>query len=351
MTSPVCPAPVVSERVEMLHGAGGRRAHSLIETVFRSAFSSPETESVLDGTCHDSAVLPWDSARVAVTTDSYVVTPLFFPGGDIGRLAVLGTLNDLAMVGARPVALTAGFVLEEGLPISILRSVVESMASAARERGVSVVAGDTKVVERGQADGLFITTTGVGAPATEVVFSPARIQAGDAVIVSGDLGRHGMAVLAAREGFGFEGVGDSDLAALWPAVSAVLGEAEHVAVLRDLTRGGLGAVLNELSEQGRVQIDVEEHAIAVSEPVSAACELLGLDPLYVANEGRFVAIVRADAVERVLRALRGCAVSSQSTVIGSVTAAECEPGVTLRSRLGTRRPVDWLGAEQLPRIC
>ena len=253
---------------------------------------------------HDSAVLPTDGARLAFTTDSYVVNPLFFPGGDIGKLAVCGTVNDLAMAGARPAYLGAGFILEEGLPMETLRRVVASMAEAARAAGVRIVTGDTKVVDRGKGDGIFINTSGVGWVPPGVEISPARVAPGDAILLSGDLGRHGVAIMSVREGLQFEGVLESDCAPLADLVAAMLATGADIHCLRDLTRGGLAAALNEIALDARVGIEIDESAIPVAEPVAAACELLGLDPLYVANEGRLVAFVPAAAADRVLEVMR-----------------------------------------------
>lgn len=318
----------------------------LIEGMFLPAFRSAEEQAPP----HDSAVLELDGTRLAFTTDTFVVSPLFFPGGDIGRLAVFGTVNDLAMAGAKPVWLSAAFILEEGLPMETLSRVVASMRHAAEEVGVEIVTGDTKVVDRGKGDGIFINTAGVGLIPEGVEISPARVAPGDAVILSGDLGRHGIAVMSVREGLSFEGALPSDCASLAGVVEALVGAGSEVHCLRDLTRGGLAAALNEIADHARVGIELDETSIPVAEPVAGACELLGLDPLYVANEGRLVAIVPAEAAECTLEAMRAQPVASQAAIIGTVT--DTRPGtVELRSPLGSARIVDLLSGEQFPRIC
>ncbi len=287
---------------------------------------------------------------MAFTTDTFVVSPLFFPGGDIGRLAVFGTVNDLAMAGARPVALSAGFVLEEGLPLDTLRRVVRSMAQAARQAGVRVVTGDTKVVDRGKGDGVFINTAGVGLVPPGIEVSPQRVAVGDAVLISGDLGRHGLAVMSLREGLEFETELESDCAPLADLVQAMLAAGTEVHCLRDLTRGGLAAALNEIAQDAGVGIELDEAAIPVCPPVAAACELLGLDPLYAANEGRLVAFVPAEAAEQVLRIMQAHPHAPQPAIIGRVTRQH--PGIVeLRSLLHGGRVLDLLSGEQMPRIC
>jgi len=295
-------------------------------------------------------VLELDGARLAFTTDTFVVSPLFFPGGDIGRLAVFGTVNDLAMAGAKPVWLSAAFILEEGLPMETLCRVVASMREAAEEVGVEIVTGDTKVVDRGKGDGIFINTAGVGRVPPGVEISPARVAPGDAVILSGDLGRHGIAVMSVREGLRFEGAPESDCASLSGLVEALVDAGSDLHCLRDLTRGGLAAALCEIADHARVGIELDEASISVAEPVAGACELLGLDPLYVANEGRLAAIVPAEAAERTLEIMRSHPVASEAAIIGTVSDAR--PGtVELRGPLGAGRIVDLLSGEQLPRIC
>ncbi len=364
-----CPAPLAHHAtVQMAHGGGGRLMRNLIESVFLPAFAEvlprgPQSAGVgkcpsplssllspLSSPPHDAAVLPTAAPRLAFTTDSFVVNPLFFPGGDIGKLAVCGTVNDLAMAGARPAYLSAGFILEEGLSMETLRRVVASMAETARAVGVRIVTGDTKVVDRGKADGIFINTAGVGWVAEGVEISPTRVRPGDAILLSGDLGRHGMAIMSVREGLRFEGAAESDCAPLDQLVAAMLAAAGDVHCLRDLTRGGLAAALNEIALDAGVGIEIEESAIPVIEPVAAACELLGLDPFYVANEGRLVAFVPPSAAEKVLEAMRRHPAAVGPCRIGTVTDAHSGV-VELRGRFGGRRIVDLLSGEQMPRIC
>jgi hydrogenase expression/formation protein HypE len=285
-----------------------------------------------------------------MTTDTYVVQPLIFPGGTIGDLAVNGTVNDLAMCGARPFALSAGFVLEEGLSMETLRTIVASMAKAARVAEVPIVTGDTKVVDKGKGDQLFVNTAGIGVLVAPNPVAPESIRPGDAVLVSGDLGAHGIAILSVREGLNFEGVVYSDTAPLWPAVEALFEAGIEVHCLRDLTRGGLSSALNEIASVAQLRINVEETLIPVSDAVRGACELLGLDPLYVANEGRFVAFVRENNANRALEILRSQTVSAGALRIGTVH--ENPSGIViLRTRVGGNRVLDMLSGEQLPRIC
>lgn len=341
-----CPAPHHdTERVQMAHGGGGRMMQRLIREFFRTAFDNP-----LLAAEHDGAAFSVPGKRMALTTDAYVIQPLFFPGGDIGSLAVHGTVNDLAMCGARPLYLSASFILEEGLPLSLLKRVVHSMATAAAESGVSVVTGDTKVVECGKADGLYISTAGVGSIDHDLTIGPAAIQPGDAVLLSGDLGRHGIAVLAARESLQFGESLLSDCASLAAPVGALLDAGMEIHCLRDLTRGGLAAGLVETASKAQVQVEVEESRLEVLEPVRGACELLGLDPLLVANEGRFVAYLPERDVSKALRILKDFAPTANSRQIGK-TFASREGRVTLITPHGTRRVLDLPNGEQLPRIC
>jgi hydrogenase expression/formation protein HypE len=337
----------ISERAEITigHGGGGRLTEDLVSSIFRPAFANPELECR-----HDGAVLQANGARLAFTTDAHVVSPLFFPGGDIGRVAVNGTVNDLAMCGARPLWLSAGFVLEEGLPIETLRRVAASMSAAAAAAGVAIVTGDTKVVERGKGDGLYVTTAGVGLIEHDLSIGPANIRDGDAVILSGDVGRHGMAIMAVREGLAFESPIESDCAPLAAPVGALLAAGLEVHCLRDLTRGGLATALVELAETRKVVIAIDERAVPVSEAVRGACEILGLEPLYVANEGRFVCFVpEADAPEA-LEVLARTAPGGPPAVIGRVRASSAGE-VSLRSVIGAERILHRLSGEQLPRIC
>jgi hydrogenase expression/formation protein HypE len=343
-----CPLPrTPTGRILLAHGAGGRLSRDLFETVFLPAFDNDRLR-----TRHDGAVLPAlpAGARVAFTTDSYVVRPLFFPGGDIGTLAVNGSVNDLAMCGARPLALSAGFVIEEGFEIDALRRITVSMARAAADAGVEIVTGDTKVVDKGKGDGVFINTSGVGVVEFPHRIAPASVRAGDRILVSGDLGRHGVAILSARESLGFETELVSDCAPLAAPVLDLLDAGIDVHCLRDLTRGGLGAALVEIAESSGCGLDIVEEAIPVPDDVAGACELLGLDPLYIANEGRFAAFVAAGDAERAVEVLRRHAVSSDARVIGEVVAST-EMWVRMKTRLGSWRIVDLPAGELLPRIC
>lgn len=344
--SPSCPLPIQQHpQVMLAHGGGGKLMQNLIEQVFLPSFRNPLLESR-----HDGAVLEIGDERLAFTTDSYVVRPLFFPGGDIGTLAVNGTVNDLAMCGARPLYLSAGFIIEEGLPMETLWRVAQSMRVAAEGAGVQVVTGDTKVVDRGKGDGLYINTAGIGRVESGLNISPASVRAGDAVLLSGDIGRHGMAIMAMREGLAFESTIQSDCAPLVGPVMRLLAAGIEVHCLRDATRGGLASALVEIAEAAQARVQVDEVSIAVADEVRGACEILGLDPLYVANEGRFVAFVRESDAVRALEVLRSESVSAGAAPIGRVH----EKGsslVTLRSRIGATRVVDMLSGEQLPRIC
>jgi hydrogenase expression/formation protein HypE len=341
-----CPPPLpAGDRVLLAHGGGGKLTNQLIEKVFLPAFANAPLDAR-----HDGALLTLNGARLAFTTDSYVVRPLVFPGGNIGDLAVNGTVNDLAMCGARPCYLSAGFILEEGLPMETLRAVVRSMAEAAKAAGVTLVTGDTKVVDKGKGDGLFLNTAGIGVVEMPRDVGPAAVRPGDAVIVSGDLGSHGVAILSVREGLEFESPIQSDTAPLWAPVAALLEAGVEVHCLRDLTRGGLASALNEIAAAGGVGIRIRETAVPVAEAVQGACEILGLDPLYVANEGRFAAFVPERDVARALDALRRLPVSSRASLIGAVTEGP-RGVVALESRIGGNRILDMLSGEQLPRIC
>jgi hydrogenase expression/formation protein HypE len=343
-----CPAPrVADDRIVLAHGGGGRLTHQLIEKIFLPAFSNPALEQR-----HDGAVLSVKGSRLAFTTDSFVVQPLIFPGGNIGDLAIHGTVNDLAMCGARPLYLGAGFILEEGLSMETLRTVVASMQEAAARAGVQLVTGDTKVVDKGKGDGLFVNTSGIGVIEMNVktTVGPAAVQVGDSVIVSGDLGRHGIAILSVRQGLEFESPILSDSANVWPAVEALLNAGIEVHCLRDLTRGGLATTLNEIAADRGVCIKLEETLMPVDEIVEGACEILGLDPLYVANEGRFAAFVPAAQTEAALDVLRKVPVSQGAVAVGKVEEAP-RGLVVLQSRIGGNRVVDMLSGEQLPRIC
>jgi hydrogenase expression/formation protein HypE len=343
-----CPVPrVADDRIVLAHGGGGRLTHQLIEKVFIPAFSNSMLEER-----HDGAVLRINGSRLAFTTDSFVVRPLIFPGGNIGDLAVNGTVNDLAMCGARPLYLSSGFILEEGLEMDTLQTVVAAMQEAAASAKVKLVTGDTKVVDKGKGDGIFVNTSGIGVIEANVkqTIGPASVQVGDAVIVSGDLGRHGIAILSVREGLEFESPILSDTASVWPAVEALLNAGIEIHCLRDLTRGGLATTLNEIAADRNVCIKLEETLIPVDETVQSACEILGLDPLYVANEGRFAVFVPPAQAGAALEIMKSVPVSQGSVCIGGV---EENPGrmVVLQSRIGGNRVVDMLSGEQLPRIC
>jgi hydrogenase expression/formation protein HypE len=341
-----CPIPTADyPAVLMAHGGGGTLMHQLIERMIVPTFANPALE-----TRHDGALLEVQGARLAFTTDSYVVQPLFFPGGDIGALAVNGTVNDLAMCGARPLYLSAGLIIEEGLPFETLWRVLQSMRRAADAAGVKLVTGDTKVVDRGSGDGIFINTAGIGVVEHELRIGPAQVRAGDAVLVNGDLGRHGMAVMAVREGLAFESTITSDCAALAGLVRQLLDAGIAIHCMRDLTRGGLASALVEIAEAGRLAITIDEPSIPVCEDVRGACELLGLDPLYVANEGRFVCFVPAAQAGQALAVMRAHPLGAGAACIGNV--AGTTPGlVTMTSAIGAERIVDMLSGEQLPRIC
>jgi hydrogenase expression/formation protein HypE len=345
----VCPAPLAQrDRIVLGHGSGGRLSAELLQDIFLPLFSNP----VLDR-MDDQAIVEIGGARVAFTTDSFVVQPLFFPGGDIGSLAVHGTINDLAMGGALPLFLSAGFILEEGFSTEQLRRIAESMALAARAAGVSIVTGDTKVVERGKGDGVFINTTGIGVVPAGVRLSASQARPGDRVILSGSIGDHGIAILAKREGLEFETEIQSDSAALHNLVTRMLAVspgANAIRCLRDPTRGGVSSSLNEIAAQSRVSIQIEETSIPVREEVRGACELLGLDPLYVANEGKLLAIVAPEAADRILASMRSDPRGAEAAIIGCV-GDESAGLVTMRTAFGSTRIVDMLAGEQLPRIC
>lgn len=342
-----CPLPYVDDAcVTLAHGGGGRLAWELLENVFLPALGDPARHER-----HDGAVLDPAGAQVAFSTDAHVVSPLFFPGGSIGHLAVCGTVNDLAMCGAEPRWLSAAFVLEEGLPIATLRQVLADMRTAADAAGVSIVTGDTKVVERGKADGLYVITAGVGLVRAPEPVRPRAVKPGDAVLLSGDLGRHGAAVLSIREGLEFEPAPLSDCQALHRPVLALLAAGVEVHCLRDCTRGGLTAALTEIARDGGVHLRIRETAIPVSPGVAAACELLGLDPLQLACEGRFIAFVPAAQAARALDVLQADPAAIAAVEIGTVTAMAASGAVELETSLGVLRALDLPAGAQLPRIC
>lgn len=343
----VCTPPLPhGEQIVMGHGAGGRMSHQLIQKAFISAFDNPALRAGDDAARLESHL----HQNLAISTDSHVVFPLFFPGGDIGRLAVCGTVNDVAMLGAKPLYLTAGFILEEGLPMETLKLVVASMKSAADEAGVHIVAGDTKVVQKGKADGLYITTAGVGVVRAGVTIGGAQAQVGDVIILSGSIGDHGIAVLGARGELGFQSTIQSDIAPLNHLIDAMLDTSNNVHVLRDPTRGGLATTLNEIATQSNVGILLDEETIPVHPEVGAACEMLGFDPLYIANEGKLVTMVAHEDAESILKAMKATRYGEGAVIIGKVTAEP--PGrVLLKTALGSTRVVDMLAGEMLPRIC
>lgn len=341
-----CPVPFSSHtEITIGHGGGGRLTQDLIDRVFRRAFAQPALDAQ-----HDGALLAAGGARLAFTTDAHVVSPLFFPGGDIGTVAVNGTVNDLAMCGARPLWLSAAFILEEGFPIATLERIAAAMGAAAQAAGVAIVTGDTKVVERGKGDGLYVTTAGVGLIEHGLTVAPASIRAGDAVLLSGDIGRHGMAILATRAGLAFESPIESDCASLAASVQALLAAGLEIHCLRDLTRGGLATALIELAESSGLAIAVDEQAIPVTDVVRGAAEILGLEPSYVANEGRFVCLLPEAQAEAALAILAATAPGGPPARIGRVRPGPAGTA-TLRSVIGAERVLDRLSGEQLPRIC
>ncbi|MBA4707585.1 hydrogenase expression/formation protein HypE [Aquitalea aquatica] len=331
--------------VNLTHGSGGRAMAQLVSELFAAEFAN---DWLAQG--NDQAILPPPGARIAIATDSHVISPLFFPGGDIGSLAVHGTVNDLAMGGATPLYLSAGFILEEGLPLADLARIVRSMAAAARAAGVAIVTGDTKVVERGKGDGVFISTTGVGVVADGVKLSGDQARPGDVILLSGTLGDHGMAVMSQREGLGFASPILSDSAALHTLAADLLAASPGLRLMRDPTRGGLATTLNEIAQQSGVGMRLQESAIPVQASVRAACEFLGLDPLYIANEGKLVAICPAEQAAAALAALQAHPLGQQAAIIGEVVA-DAHQFVRVATDFGGERLLDWLSGEMLPRIC
>jgi hydrogenase expression/formation protein HypE len=341
-----CPLPIHQyPSVMMAHGGGGKLTNQMIESVFLPVFGNPSLDAR-----HDGAVVECASGSLAFSTDSYVVRPLFFPGGNIGTLAVNGTVNDLAMCGARPQYLSAGFILEEGFPMSDLRRVVESMGNAAREAGIRIVTGDTKVVDRGKGDGIYINTAGIGTIQSRTPIGPASVKPGDSILLSGDIGRHGIAIMAVREGLEFESTIESDCAPLAGLVLQLIEAGIEIHCLRDLTRGGLASALVEITETARLHMGIHEAKIPVRDDVRGACEILGFDPLYVANEGRFITILPEREAERALSLMQAHPLGKTACLIGEVTPSPAGL-VTMRSAIGAQRIVDMLSGEQLPRIC
>jgi len=327
------------------HGSGGKLSAALMREVFLPAFGNPVLNLL-----NDQAVVERPPGRLAITTDSFVVKPLFFPGGDIGSLAIHGTVNDLAVGGARPLYISAAFILEEGFEIAALRRIADSMAAAARACGVLIVTGDTKVVDRGKGDGVFINTTGIGAAPEGLELSAGGARPGDKVVLSGYIGDHGIAILSSRDGLEFESRVESDSAPLHTLVETMLAATGRIRVMRDPTRGGVSSALNEIAAQSQVGMEIEESAIPVRPAVRGACEMLGLDPLYVANEGKLIAIVAPEDAEKLVAAMRSHPLGQEARIIGTVTSAH--PGMVVeRTAYGTTRVVDMLAGDQLPRIC
>jgi hydrogenase expression/formation protein HypE len=341
-----CPIPISDYReIVLAHGSGGKLSQQLIQKIVVPQFRNELLEPL-----HDGAVFSVNGARLAFSTDSFVVSPIFFPGGDIGKLAVHGTVNDLSMCGARPLYLSAGFILEEGTSMEDFWRIVSSMREAAAEAGVALVTGDTKVVDRGKADKIFINTSGIGVVPDGVHIAPGRAQVGDKVILSGEIAVHGMAIMSVREGLEFETQIASDTAPLNRLVESILAAAPDVHVLRDPTRGGVTSALTEIAQTAKVGIRLDEAQIPISEEVKGACEILGLDPLYVANEGKLLAVVPAESANAALTAMRTHPLGSKAAIIGEVVADHPE-FVTMKTRVGGTRVVDMLSGEQLPRIC
>jgi hydrogenase expression/formation protein HypE len=341
-----CPIPISEyEKILLAHGGGGTLSRQLIQKMFFSQLDNP-----LLNTGHDGAIFNITGSRMAFSTDSYVVKPIFFPGGDIGELAVNGTVNDLAMCGAKPLYLSLSFIIEEGLPMEDLWKIVQSISQTAKECGVEVVTGDTKVVDRGKGDKIFINTSGVGVIYDGVDVSPQRTQAGDKIILSGKIAEHGIAILSAREEFDFEADVKSDTAPLNSLVESIIKVCPEIHVMRDPTRGGVSSALNEIAESAKLGIYIEEDIIPISDPIKAICEILGLDPLYIANEGKLLAIVPENKASAVLKAMQSHQYGRDSRIIGKVT--EDNPGkVIMKTSIGSHRIVDMLSGEQLPRIC
>ncbi|MBA3833454.1 MAG: hydrogenase expression/formation protein HypE [Chthoniobacterales bacterium] len=341
-----CPLPIADyKEIVLAHGSGGKLSHQLIDKIIL-----PQFQNDLLAPLHDGAIFSLGEGRVAFSTDSYVVSPIFFPGGDIGTLAVHGTVNDLAMCGARPRYLSVGFILEEGLPMEEFWRIVQSMRAAADEAGVQLVTGDTKVVDRGKADKIFINTAGIGVVPNGIDIRPTRAQIGDQIIISGAIAVHGIAIMSVREGLEFETEIASDTAALNGLVEVILRVCPDVHVLRDPTRGGVTSSVTEIAQSAKVGVQLQEAAIPISEEVKGACEILGLDPLYVANEGKLIAVVPPAEAQNVLTAMRAHSLGKEAAIIGEVV--NDHPGfVTMKTRVGGMRVVDMLSGEQLPRIC
>jgi len=341
-----CPTELKNfSTIQLAHGGGGKLMNELLENIILPHFKNSLTEDR-----HDGAVFKIGGTRLAFTTDSYVINPLFFQGGDIGSLAIHGTVNDLAMCGAKPLYLSAAFIIEEGFDIAALSKIVESMKISAHKAGVKLITGDTKVVDRGKGDGIFINTSGTGIIEHDLNISPSQIKPGDVIIVNGDIGRHGISVMAKREGISFESTIESDSAELASLTNKLLTKGINISCMRDLTRGGLASALVELSETAKIQIEINEKDIPVREDVKGACEVLGFDPIYVANEGRFICFVPEDEASKALKTMRTHPEGKGACVIGKVLP-DRSPSVTMKSILGTERIIDMMSGEQLPRIC
>jgi hydrogenase expression/formation protein HypE len=341
-----CPLPLNYEQIVMAHGGGGRLMQQLLARVVQPTFSNDYLNQQ-----HDSAVFNVGNQRLAFTSDSYVIKPLFFKGGDIGKLAVCGTVNDLAMSGAKPLFLSCSLIIEEGLPIETLQTILQSMQHTAQQAGVMIITGDTKVVDKGKGDGLYINTAGIGVLETDCIIQPSSIQVGDAVIVSGDLARHGIAVMLEREGLDFDSDIVSDCAVLSPLVQDLLQAGIDIHCLRDLTRGGLASCLIELANAASVHIEINETALPINDAVRTACELLGFDPLYIANEGCFALFLPAQQVSEAVNILQKHGAGQFACQIGKVKSAHKQGLLTLRTAMGIVRGLDLLSGEQLPRIC
>lgn len=341
-----CPVPLHYERIVMAHGGGGRLMQQLLDEVVQPIFNNPILEQK-----NDSAVLPINNANIAFTTDSYVVKPLFFPGGDIGKLAVCGTLNDLAMSGAKPLYLTCSLILEEGFAIKDLRRILSSMQETASAAGVSIVTGDTKVVEHGKADGVYINTAGIGVLETEQAINAQAIRPDDVIIINSDLGRHGLAVMLERDGFDFQHNIQSDCADVSGLVNDLLQAGVEIHCMRDLTRGGLASTLIELAITAKVRMEIRQEDLPIHDDVQSLCEILGFDPLYIANEGCFALIVPADNAEQALKIMRKHSLGKQANIIGTVKQSAERGMLTLKTEFGMSRVLDLLSGEQLPRIC
>jgi len=341
-----CPSPLsnVSDRIRLGHGGGGRLTNNLIENVFKPLFSNEYLDKL-----HDGAIIDLPKNKIAFTTDSYVINPIFFPGGDIGKLAVTGTINDLAMCGARPKFLSLGLIIEEGFEIEKLKNILKSIKVTADKVGAMIVTGDTKVVNKGKGDGIYINTAGIGIIEHNLEILPQNVKPGDVIVLNGDVGRHGSAIMSVREGLEFESTLESDCEELWTTVEGILNSGVEVHCMRDLTRGGLVSALNEIAKASGLGVYIEEEKIPIIEEVRAICEVLGLDPLYVANEGRFIAIVPEKYGEKVA-SIMASTLGTDARIIGKIT--EENPGkVIMKSLIGSNRLLDMISGEQLPRIC